>query len=364
MKTTIGALKSAIKKALKAVETSSCAIQAQNDKLTIVAASAQGSIMIDVPVEGPVTACSAVINAKQVGAILGGVADAVDCKIKADNGIVLSFGGSRIKLTQPFEDTVSDMFGVSLQGERIRAFETKGKDFSLLMDGPIQYAAKSDVRYYLVGVQAICDGGLLRLTGTNGTKLCTAKSGISAHAMMRPCIFPFSVAEAVRAVFDADEDFVVEQIGEQSNMRILLRSERVQWITSSIAGVYPDWRRVLPRSERVGLVVLGRDAIVSALWRVMAASDEAFAQIVFAPNGVQILSVDGQQREEFQVDLAIRKTVRIGVTGKLLAEAIEAVETPTFELALDGNDETAKFVITPVEATISDWLGICMPARI
>lgn len=364
MKTTIGALKSAIKKALKAADTASCAIQAQHGKLTIVAASAQGSIMIDVPVEGPVVDCSAVINAKQVGAILGGVADAVDCKIKADNGIVLSFGGSRIKLTQPFEDTVSDLFGVSLQGERIQAFETKGKDFSLLMDGPIQYAAKSDVRYYLVGVQAVFDDGFLRLTGTNGTKLCTAKGDIPAHAKMKPCIFPFSVAEAVRTVFDADEGFVVEQIGDQSNLRLLLRSERTQWVTSSIAGVYPDWRRVMPRRDRLGRATLSRDAVVDALWRVMAASNEQFAQVIFSEKGVEILSVDGEQREEFQMELAVGKPIRIGVTGKLLAEAVEAVETSMFEISLDGNDEIAKFVIAPVEAKVSDWVGICMPARI
>lgn len=61
MKTTIGALRGAIKKAIKATETASCSIKAEGESLKVIAASAQGSIMIDVPVEGTAS-CSATIS--------------------------------------------------------------------------------------------------------------------------------------------------------------------------------------------------------------------------------------------------------------------------------------------------------------
>lgn len=364
MKTTIGALKLAIKKALKAVDTASCAIQA-NGRLSVIGSSAQGSIRIDVPVEGTVTKCAATISAKQVGAILGGIDDAVTCTIKAaQEGIILSFGGSRIKLTQPYEDVVSDMFETTLKGERLTVFATTGKRLADLMAGPVDFASKHDIRYYLVGVEAMQDDGVLRVTGTNGTKLCTAASDIAASAQMQSCIIPRNVAEAIGVVFGADEAFEFQQIGDAQNMRMFLGNEKIQWISSAIAGRYPDWKRIMPNPKRMGSVELSRDGFVSAVLRVQAASGEVYAKMIFSKEGVQIASPDGEQRETFPAQVALESPIQIGFQSKLLAEAVEAVETPTFMLALDGNDAASKFVITPVSAKIDNWIGICMPARV
>lgn len=364
MKTTIGALRGAIKKAIKATETASCSIKAEGESLKVIAASAQGSIMIDVPVEGTAS-CSATISAKQVGAILGGLMDNLQCTIKpADTGITLIFGGSRIKLHQTFEDGVTDMFAESGKEEKITAFTATGKEFSELLCGPVAYCSKSDIRYYLRGVQAIQDEGLLRLTGTDGVKLCTARSHIKTNPKMKDCIFPRSVAEAISTVFFNSDVIEVKQVGDASNMRFLLSSDTTKWIASAIAGQFPNWRRVMPKAEKFGATTISRDAFASAIYRVVAASDDPLIRVCFDKDGVTVQSTDEEQKEFFPSELSLKEKIVIGATGYFLAGAIEAVETSDFQMFLDGSDLDSKYIIAPVDAKISDWIGVCMPAAI
>jgi len=367
METTIGDLRSAIKKAIKAVDTASCAIRCEDGKLSIIASSAQGSIMIDVPAQGGGERRSANISSKQVGAIFGGVVDSFKCTIKkAGDGITLSFGGSRIKLLQPFEDGVTDMFQTAVAGTPDLMFSSTGKELSELLNGPVQYAAKNDVRHYFVGVQAISDGGRLRLTGTNGVKLCTARSGIQTSEEMKECIIPRPVAEAIGSVFESTDLINVHQIGDIGNMRFLLGNDRIKWVTSAIAGKYPDWKRIMPSDRRTAGLELARDSVVSAITRIMAASGEQFVVVVFEKNGIHIKSTDGEQREFFEGKTGIESEICVGATGSALAETVEAVETTVVDFSINIHNEVTRFVVRPSgpKIEISDWIGICMPAKI
>lgn len=368
MKTTIGALKSAIKKALKAAHTDSCAISVKDGSLKIMGSSFEGCVMVNVPSEGMVADCSATINSKQVGAILGSVSDSTSCTIKAleSTGLSLSFAGARIKLVSPFKGDVEDMFDQpQVTGTRRMVFETTGSEIAALLSGPLSYAARSDVRTYLVSVYAQADHGILRLTGTDGHKLCTCTSEIATSVDMEDCILPLSVAEAVHTVFEADERFTVEQLGESTMMRLLLTSSRTQWLVTLIAGKYPEWKRVMPQPIQVAQITLGREALAAAVNRVLAASGNVCAVLIFSDKGLKVESTDGEQQEFFAGQTTALKNHRIGITGKLLIDAVMAVETPTVVIGIDGNDpKRSKIVFKPVDAKITDWIGFMMPATV
>src|SRR6218665_332463 len=366
MKTTIGALKRAIKKALKAVDCASCAIKVESGALSVIAMSAQASVKILVPAQGNAGDCCAVIGAKQAGAILGSVLDCTECTIEAiEQGAQLVFGGARIKLMRPAgaNDGI-DLFDPPADGDKRVVFETSGRDFAGLMAGPAQYAAKSDVRYYLVGVHATCDAGALRLTGSNGFMLCTAAGAIDASASMVDCIVPHTAADSIGAVFGADERITVCQLGKDANLRLLMHSETIQWNTALVAGKFPDFRRVMPGPKRIGQCKLSRDALSAAVSRVLAASGDVFVALHLTRKGLEVRSVDGEQCEVFATDTSVDKDVRVTVTGQLLVQAIDALETPAVQLSLDGKDQHAKIVLNPVEGTVKDWLGFLMQAKV
>ena len=83
-----------------------------------------------------------------------------------------------------------------------------------------------------------------------------------------------------------------------------------------------------------------------------------FVALHLTRKGLEVRSVDGEQREVFATDTSVDKDVRATVTGLLLVQAVDALETPTVELSLDGNDQQAKIVLNPVGGTSQGLAGL------
>lgn len=378
MKTTIGALKGAIKKACKATGASNCAIKVENNQLSVIASSLNGNIKIDVPSEGGCLDCSASVTWKQVNAILGGgMGDDAPCDIlplKGDAaGIRLKFGGANIKLQTPYDPYEAvEMLHKPEEtdcGQVVDVFQLEGKQFQELLSGPLQNAAKSDVRYYLVGIRMEAEGAGLRAIGTNGWALCSALGReVDVNPAMKEFILPLATAEAIGEVFQGDEVIRVQQMGKDDNIRLLFSSASTRWMSNTISGKYPDWQRVLPKYWAAKTQCkLPRSGIVASINRILAASGQSFVVFNFSTNGVELKSPDGEQKEFFEtpVDLQGREAAVLGATGELFAKAIASVNTENFILNLDWSDEKApeKFILHPEDGE-EDWIGVVMPARV
>lgn len=369
MKTTIGDLRAAMKQAMKAVNKGICAIQIKHNTLYVKASSMEGAVMIDVPTKGHVENCSASLSQKQILAIFNGVSDNTDCTFKkADgDGMVISFAGARIKLLHPY-DGEADSILETVPLIKDKLFSTQGSKLSKLLDGPLNYAAKNDVRVFLMGVRFESDEGVLRLVGTDGIRLCTVKTDITAHSSAN-FILPISTAEAIHTVF-GESEFSVELIGHDDNARLLFSTEKTKWLVTLIAGNYPAWRKVMPGKNRYAQAVLDRDELVRAVNRVTAASDSAYAALVFSKDGVTVQSVDGEQREKFSVESTLMADeVTFPLNGKMLTNAVSCVETSKVDIYIDDPDALKGkivFLSDPLDTdkVMKDWIGFMMPARV
>lgn len=376
MKTTVGALRGAITKAVKAVGSATCAIKTQGNCLAVISSSVQGNIKIDVPTEGGVADCSASIGWRQVNAILGGgVSDDTACTIKSlpAGGVQLKFGGASIKLLTPYEaEETEEMFrqqSSAPAGEAVvDILQTTGKQLGELIAGPLQHAAKSDVRYYLVGINLEQEHGLLRAVGTNGWALCSARANIEVNPDMKEFIMPLNAADAVREVFGSDEIIRLQQIGRADTLRLLLTSNTTRWMSGTIAGKYPDWRRVLPKdTSPKSRCELPRSGVVSAIHRILAASGQNFVNFSLSDNGVELLSPDGEQKEFFQTEISGLGDLRsLSATGQVIARAIASVKSEKFFLNFDWEHKGAsgKFIICADDHSENEWVSVVMPARV
>lgn len=250
---------------------------------------------------------------------------------------------------------------LNLAKKKITAFTATGKELELLC-GPVAYCSKSDIRDIFEGCKRFRTR-VFRLTGTDGVKLCTARSHIKTTKNEGLHFFPRSVAEAISTVFSNSDVIEVKQVGDASNMRFLLSSDTTKWIASTqgsfqIGGVSCRKRKNLElRQFRVMRLLL-------VIYRVVAASDDPLIRVCFDKDGVTVQSTDEEQKEFFPSELSLKEKIIIGATGYFLAGAIEAVETSDFQMFLDGSDLNSKYIIAPVDAKISDWIGVCMPAAI
>lgn len=367
MQTTIGKLRTAMKKAMKAVNKGSCAIEIKHNSLYVKASSMEGAVMIAVPTDGALGNCNASLSQKQILAIFNGVADETICTFKkVENGIVISFAGARIRLLHPYDgeaDSIFETVGIVNQN----LFSTQGDKLSKFLNGPLSYAAKNDVRVFLTGVRFESEDGFLRLVGTDGIRLCAVKTDIAASPSAN-FILPESNADAIHAVF-GDSEFSAEMIGDGDNMRLIFRTETIKWLVTLITGTYPNWRKVMPGENRYAQAVLDRDELVRAVNRVTAASDSVHAALVFSKGRVTVQSVDGEQREEFSVESTlVDGTVTFPFNGKLLINAVSCVETGKVDIYIDDADlQKCKVVFQSdpldTDKAMKDWIGFMMPVR-
>lgn len=370
MKTTIGNLRAAMKQAMKAVNKGVCAIQIKDNTLYVKASSMEGAVMIDVPTKGHVENCSASLSQKQIIAIFNGVSDNTDCTFKkADgDGIVIGFAGARIKLLHPYDGEADSIFD-TVPYLRQNLFSIQGSKLSKFLDGPLNYAAKNDVRVFLTGVLFESYEGFVRLVGTDGIRLCTVKTDILAADPCANFILPVSTAEAIHTVFGENE-FSVEMFGQGENKRLLFSTDRTKWLVTLIAGQYPNWRKVIPHELRYAEAVLDRDELIRAVSRITAASDSAHAALVFSKDGVTVQSLDGEQREKFSVESTLdADEITFPFNGKMLTNAVSCVETSKVDIYIDDPD-TLKgkivFLSDPLDTdkVMKEWIGFMMPVRV
>ncbi len=111
-------------------------------------------------------------------------------------------------------------------------------------------ASKQDVRYYLMGVRIEWEGDTLEMIGTDGSRL--------AHIKLRTSLMSDKPVASIIKLEDVKR--IVATIGkEQGDVTLNVQNEgRTIHIASgyaslnltSVEGVYPDWRRIVPPKER------------------------------------------------------------------------------------------------------------------
>ncbi len=288
--------------------------------------------------------------------------DGAEVEIKRDaekERLTLSSGQSRFSLqTLPPED-----FPDLAPGELSHKFEIAAHDLKRLIDKTRFAISTEETRYYLNGIylHPATQGkqATLRAVATDGHRLAQAELPLPKGAAGMPgVILPRKTVHELHRLIEGSEATV--QVGiSPSKARFEIGT--ITLTTKLIDGTFPDYARVIPKSNDKALKVDNAE-FKSAVDRVSTiASERGRAVKLNISSDKLILSVNnpegGSATEELGVDYDATP-LEIGFNARYLLDIAGQLESEIahFQLAdpgsptmvKDGSDEGALYVLMPM----------------
>ena len=277
-----------------------------------------------------------------------------------ENRAVLRAGRSRFTLnTLPAADFPTTE---SIEGQV--EVSVVQRDLKELIERTHFAMANQDVRYYLNGLLLEFRGERLRAVSTDGHRLAQAEVGLqktSSGDEVHQCIVPRKgVQELLRLIQNSDEtvDIVVGKASLRATMGDVTFTSRL------IEGRFPDYNRVIPRSEQCDKEAeVDRETVRRSLQRASILSNEKYrtVRLSFSTSTLQV-TANNPDHEEAEDEVDIRydgDAVEIGFNVGYLIDALGVLpsETVSFHLSDPGSsclltpkddDGTCRYVVMPM----------------
>ncbi len=224
--------------------------------------------------------------------------------------------------------------------------------------------ANQDVRYYLNGLLLEFHGPRLRAVATDGHRLAQAEVGLQKAPTgkeVHQCIVPRKgVQELLRLIQSSDEP--VDIVVGKASLRAILGD--VTFTSRLIEGRFPDYNRVIPRSDQCDKEAeVDRETVRRSLQRAAILSNEKYrtVRLSFSTSTLQV-TANNPDHEEAEDEVDIRYTgdaVEIGFNVGYLIDALGVLpsETVSFHLSDPGSsclltpkddDGACRYVVMPM----------------
>lgn len=263
---------------------------------------------------------------------------------------------------------------VTLQGGRSRfTLQTlPADDFPLVAEAPdlgpafsvprsvlkglieqVEFAmAVQDIRYFLNGVLFIAEGTSLRLVATDGNRLALAESTVDIEMPRQEVILPRKAVHELqrhlrehgtRSDDRADEQRVELRFSAAQATFIL---NGIEFITKLVEGRFPDFNRVIPRSNQHA-VTLGRAPFLESLQRASILTSEKFRgiRVSVAPGTLRIASSNAEH-EEADEDLEVDyegDSIEIGFNVTYLLDLLSKSDADSVTMELQDARSSVLF---------------------
>lgn len=274
--------------------------------------------------------------------------------------LAIRAGRSRFSLQTLSETDFPDLAA----GEMTHAFRLAAADIKRLIDRTQFAISTEETRYYLNGIflHAAVDGdtpATLRAVATDGHRLAQVGLPLPAGASGMPgVIVPRkTVGEVQRLIEDNDAEVGIEL----SQGKIRFRIGDVVLTSKLIDGTFPDYGRVIPKTNDKDLMVDKAD-LAEAVDRVSTISSERGRAVKLSLSpGKLVLSVtnpdSGSATEELEVDYA-SDPLDIGFNSRYLLDIAAQIEGEVAVLRLadpgsptliqDRDNKSALYVLMPM----------------
>lgn len=238
-------------------------------------------------------------------------------------------------------------------------FSVPASDLSRLIDKTRFAISTEETRYYLNGIYLHAKDGELVAVATDGHRLALAKQALPVGADGMPgVIVPRkTVAELRRLIDGTDQDVAVSV----SEAKIRFTTGSVVLTSKLIDGSFPDYERVIPRTNTKELV-LDNKVFASAVDRVATISAEKSRSVKLSLTDSNLsLTVNNPESGQAREDLPVNydsDPLEIGFNAKYLLDVAGQIEgqDATFKLdsasspalVTDSDDDQALFVLMPL----------------
>ena len=277
-----------------------------------------------------------------------------------ENRAVLRAGRSRFALnTLPADDFPATE---AIEGQVEAAVAQR--DLKELIERTHFAMANQDVRYYLNGLLLEFRGQRLRAVSTDGHRLAQAEVGLlesSSGEEVHQCILPRKgVHELLRLVQNSDD--AVSMVVGKASIRVVIGD--VTFTSRLIEGRFPDYNRVIPRSEQCDKEAeVDRETVRRSLQRASILSNEKYrtVRLSFSTSTLHVAANNPDHEEaEDEVDISFTgDAVEIGFNVGYLIDALGVLpsDTVSFHLSDSGSsclltpkddDGTCRYVVMPM----------------
>lgn len=238
-------------------------------------------------------------------------------------------------------------------------FTLPASELSRLIDKTRFAISTEETRYYLNGIYLHSKDGLLRAVATDGHRLALAEQALPAGSDGMPgVIIPRKTIGELRKLIDGTNAEVSVAVSES---KIRFTTGTVVLTSKLIDGTFPDYERVIPRTNTKELV-LDNKVFASAVDRVQTISAEKSRSVKLSLTESNLaLSVNNPESGQAREDLPVNyddEALEIGFNAKYLLDVagqiegqdatfmLESASSPA--LVTDSDDDQALFVLMPL----------------
>jgi len=338
-------------------------LEAQGSQLKLIATDLERAILATVPIENRDGDGACVLSGQLLSKITGMLPDE-QVHIRLDDSgdkIIIHSGEATFELLLlPLEDypeipAVPEETLCLIRRERlIRSLELAA--FAAM-------SARETSRLNLTGVDILIKDEAIKMVATNGYRLALKEDVLETPAPEGEYLVDADALKDLLSILGSVED---EQVRiAQNSGHLFFVSESVVFVARMIQEEYPDFERVVPRENPIG-VYLNREAFLSALQRAeITTAPESGAVVLETHDGalrVRSSSAEKGQTEENVPLLKPATSMTISFRGEYLIDALRRMRSP--EVVLWLKDPESAGLLEPANGEEDQgYLYVCMPIR-
>lgn len=252
----------------------------------------------------------------------------------------------------------------NLPGKRLCLLERNQLARSLELVTFAALSAKETSRLSLTGVNLVLEKETLKVVATNGYRLALKTERLAQPAEAEG---EFLVAAgSLRDLAGILAQVAAEQVEVyRSDNYLFFKVGAVVFVGRLIEEAYPDFEKVIPRDNAIGLI-LERRSFLEALQRVqITAAEESDAVILQIEADKLKISSQAAEKGEAQEVLELKKKaqeMKISFRAEYLIDALKRLQSAQIRLWL-ADAESAGLLESGEDEADQGFLYVCMPIR-
>lgn len=338
-------------------------LEVVGSQLKLIATDLERAIIVNVPIENPKGQPGAcVLNGQLLGKITGMLPEE-ELKLRLDDSgdkVVITSGETTFELLLlPLEDypqipALPQKTLCKIQRERLMR--------GLWQTTFAAMSARETSRLNLTGVDMLLGEQTLKMVATNGYRLALKAEKLESPAPQGEYLIDADALKDLQSILSTLEDETI-QIAYDSG-HVFFISSSVVFIARVIQEEYPDFERVIPRDNQIGLYV-GREAFLNALLRAEITTAAESGAVILEAKGPTLLirssaAEKGQTEDKIQL-LRNVPAITIAFRGEYLTDALRRMESS--EVVLWLKDSESAGLLEPTGEEDQGFLYVCMPIR-
>jgi DNA polymerase-3 subunit beta len=341
-------------------------LELTDDALTLQATDLERAIICTIPAENRGDGPRAVlVNGELLTKVASRLPEGEVLVRTVEEKVELSCGGVKIDLlTMPLEDypeipKLPELRSCAIPREQLQ----QGLDQTTFA----ALSARETSRLSLTGVDMILQEDKLRLVATNGYRLALKEEPLPTPPAEEGeyLVSSDSLKELLGILAQVEAEEVELYLDEQKR-NLFFKAGEVIFIAKLLQEEYPDFERVIPRENRIGLH-LERLAFLEALQRVeITAAEESGAVILEVREpALTALAISSQSAEKGEAEEVLRllrpaeEPIKISFKAEYLIEALKKMDSAEVTFWLEDPESAGLLEPSPP----GGFIYVCMPIR-